>query len=417
MCSAAAPSRSRKTRPLALLVLLTALLASLASLRASAQSDPEAFPLPPPPGTPEAWLVTYGPGDIYWQRFGHNAIWLREPGGLDHTFNFGFFDFDQENFLLRFVQGRMLYFAAAMPAEREFAFYRQEGRAISAQRLDLTPAAYVRLREHLLWHVAPENREYRYDYYLDNCSTRLRDALDLALEGAFSRRFRDEPAGQNFRDHTRRSTEGDLDYYLGLVGALGRPVDRPISRWDEMFLPAVLAEGVADFRSTAAGDDLPLVLETRVFAEAAVPQPPERPGRTWPLYGALGLSLAGLGWLAGRSGRPAAVDGLAFAWLLIGGTLGIGMAAAWTLTDHSVARDNANLLLLSPLWLLGLVPRLRRVTAGLLVAGTGLALAMALWPGGPYLADTLALLAPVNIAVAVRLFRGGVRGRSGAALA
>jgi hypothetical protein len=415
MCSAAAPSRSRNARPLALLALLAALLVNLAALPASAQSDPDAFPLPPLPGTPEAWLVTYGPGEIYWQRFGHNAIWLREPGGLDHTFNFGFFDFDQENFLLRFVQGRMRYFAAAMPAEREFAFYRQEGRKISAQRLDLTPEAYVRLREHLLWHVAPENREYRYDYYLDNCSTRVRDALDLGLGGALSQRFRDEPAGQNFRDHTRRSTEGDLDYYLGLVGALGRPVDRPINRWEEMFLPAVLATGVADFRTPSTGGDVPLVLETRVFAEAAVPQPPERPGRTWPLYGAIGLVLAGLGWLAARSGRRTAVDGMAFAWLMIGGTLGIGLAAAWALTDHSVARDNANLLLLSPLWLLGLVPRLRRVTAGLMVAGTGMALGMAIWPGGQYLADTLALLAPINLAVAARLPNTGRAFRSGPA--
>ena len=59
--------------------------------------------------TAEAWLITYGPGHIYWERFGHNAIWLREPAeGLDHTFMFGFFDFDQENFILKFVRGRVM---------------------------------------------------------------------------------------------------------------------------------------------------------------------------------------------------------------------------------------------------------------------------------------------------------------------
>jgi hypothetical protein len=48
---------------------------------------------------PEVWLVTYGPGEIYWQRFGHNGIWIRDEGlGLDHVFNFGFFDFEQEGF-------------------------------------------------------------------------------------------------------------------------------------------------------------------------------------------------------------------------------------------------------------------------------------------------------------------------------
>src|SRR5210317_2024185 len=66
----------------------------------------------------EIWLVSYGPGEIYWQRFGHNAIWVRDTQlGLDHVFNFGFFDFAQEDFLLRFLQGRMLYFSAARPAQ------------------------------------------------------------------------------------------------------------------------------------------------------------------------------------------------------------------------------------------------------------------------------------------------------------
>jgi hypothetical protein len=87
----------------------------------------------------EVWLVTYGPGEIYWQRFGHNAIWIRDPAlGLDHVFNFGFFDFAQEDFFLRFLQGRMLYFSAAQPARDEFAAYIDENRSIRAQRLDWT---------------------------------------------------------------------------------------------------------------------------------------------------------------------------------------------------------------------------------------------------------------------------------------
>ena len=91
-----------------------------------------------PPSESETWLVTYGPGDIYWQRFGHNAIWIRDAGlGLDHVFNFGFFDFEQEDFFLHFLQGRMLYFSAAQPARDEFAAYINENRSIRAQRLDL----------------------------------------------------------------------------------------------------------------------------------------------------------------------------------------------------------------------------------------------------------------------------------------
>jgi hypothetical protein len=195
----------------------------------------------------EAWLVTFGSGEIYWERFGHNAIWLREPAaGLDHTFNFGFFDFKEKNFILRFIRGRMLYFSAAQSAAREFEFYRQENRSIRVQKLNLTAAQYGNLRDYLLNEIKPENRDYHYDYYLNNCSTRIRDALDIALDGALSARTRTVPAVLNFRDHTRRLTHTQFWYYLGLELALGFPVDRVITRCDEMFIPIVVAEEMAD---------------------------------------------------------------------------------------------------------------------------------------------------------------------------
>ncbi len=123
---------------------------------------------------PEVWLVTYGPGEVYWQRFGHNAIWIRDPAlGLDHSFNFGFFDFKQERFFLRFLQGRMLYFSAAQAAGDEFAQYLAEGRGIRAQRLALEPPQRERLTRSLLTQVRPENRDYLYDYYLKPCPQKM----------------------------------------------------------------------------------------------------------------------------------------------------------------------------------------------------------------------------------------------------
>ena len=92
------------------------------------------------PDEPEVWLVTYGPGEIYWQRFGHNAIWVRDARlGLDHTFNFGFFDFEQERFFLRFLLGRMLYFAAAQRAGDEFAQRQPVRRPGGRGRADCAP--------------------------------------------------------------------------------------------------------------------------------------------------------------------------------------------------------------------------------------------------------------------------------------
>jgi hypothetical protein len=124
------------------------------SLPALAESEFE-------PAEAEVWLVTYGPGEIYWQRFGHNAIWIRDQQlGLDHAFNFGFFDFEQEDFFLRFLQGRMLYFSAARPAREEFSSYINENRSIRAQRLDLSPEQKLKLIDFLLEEIQPEHRDY-----------------------------------------------------------------------------------------------------------------------------------------------------------------------------------------------------------------------------------------------------------------
>jgi len=361
----------------------------------------------PPTGEHQAFLLTYGPGAIYWERFGHNAIWLREPErGVDHSFNFGFFDFEQENFLLRFVQGRMLYFSAALPAQQEIDFYREQGRSIRVQELALDPMQYARLRDHLLNSVQPEHRDYRYDYYLDNCSTRLRDALDVALEGALRGQFEPQPGLQTFRGHTRRSTVRDYWYYLGLELALGAPIDRPISRWDEMFLPVMLADSLPELTVLETQRLRPLVANDRMLVADGVAPPPATAPEVWWRYLLPGLGLAALLLIAAR-GPVALGKGLLLGWLLIAGTVGALMAADWLWTDHHAANPNANLLLLHPLLLLALVPVLRRPLAVLMTLGLVAALVVMVWPGLQYTRDVVALLGPLLAVSAWRLWSMG----------
>jgi len=353
----------------------------------------------------EAWLVTFGPGEIYWERFGHNAIWLREPAAdINHTFNFGFFDFDQKNFFLRFIRGRMLYFSGAQPAVREFEFYRQENRSIQVQKLNLSPPQYRRLRDYLLNEIKPGNRDYRYDYYLSNCSTRVRDTLDLALDGALRKRTDRVPARLNFRDQTRRLTQMQYWYYLGLELALGFPVDRHISRWDEMFIPMVIAEEIADMSLGEGESREPLVLLDTMLFTATRPATTTAPATIWHRYLVFGLLLAGLAWLSGKFMPPVWLAGLGHAWLLISASLGLILAALWLFTDHQVASVNVNLLLLNPLLLVALAPALRRFGTLLLAGGVAVCLLLLALPQHQYNLDVLAMLAPVNLAVAVYLF-------------
>lgn len=351
------------------------------------------------------WLVTYGPGEIYWQRFGHNGIWIRDEGlGLDHIFNFGFFDFEQDNFLLRFLQGRMLYFSAAQPAQSEFAQYIDENRSIRLQKLALTEEQALRLADFLVREVQPQNRDYLYDYYLNNCSTRVRDALDFALDGQLQRQFGDVAAAQNFRQHTRRLTAQDFWFYLGLELGLALPVDTPVSRWDEFFIPAELAEGVS-----TPGAANQLVEEDVVLYHSSLPLPPAKAPVRWPIYGLIALlTLALTVWLVRRF-WPQRCQAAARSWLILTGLVGSGLLFLWLATDHTVTAYNFNLLLFNPLALLLLFRSLRRPLGWMVVVTSLLALLQSLLPAPPgqYTADVVAAFLPFNLCAAWLLLRSG----------
>lgn len=352
----------------------------------------------------QAWLLTYGPGEIYWQRFGHNAIWIRDPElRIDHTFNFGFFDFTQENFLTNFVKGRLNYFAAARPAQVELGEYITEDRSIRAQRLDLDLDQFARLRDYLVNEVSAQNREYLYDYYLHNCSTRVRDALDLVLDGAMKADLDNQPARLDFRDQTRRLTDMDFWYYLGLQAGLGSPVDQAVSRWDELFIPGELAGAVEGMVNPRTGGLL--VTEEAVLHQSALPPPGQDVRAVWYRYAlvaALALVLAwGLCRVPGITAKR-----LALTWYSISGLLGAVLFFLWLFTDHWVSALNLNVLLLNPLWLLvAIVPLLRKPGAWLVVVAGLMALVMPWLPPWQYTLDVVALVLPLNLAASLVLLR------------
>ncbi len=318
---------------------------------------------PAPPGSElRVYLMTMGPGAQVWERFGHNAIWIHDPASPpDTAYNYGLFDFQQENFLLRFIRGEMWYWMAGFPAEPYVRTYVRDDRSVWLQELNLPPAARLELREFLRWNERPEHRFYHYDYYDDNCSTRVRDALDRVIGGAIRAQTGSLPTGTTYRFHTLRLTANDPPVFTGLLLALGPGVDRPLSAWEEMFLPLALREHAR--RVVLPGPDgtpVPLVAGERTLFESAAPDPPSAPPSWLPWYLLLGVAIGGLaaalGEMAGRDGRAwgrVGFGALAVVWGVVGGLGGVVLAGLWGLTDHAMAYRNENLFQLNPL-LLGL---------------------------------------------------------------
>ncbi len=332
---------------------------ALALIAALLFAVPAAAQAPAPGTVPRVFVMTMGPGDLVWERFGHNAIWVHDPRtGADLAYNYGMFDFAQENFLKNFIQGRMLYWVAAFDAGATLQHYAGMNRTVAVQELNLTPAQATELARLLAVNELPQNRFYRYDYYRDNCSTRVRDAIDRVLGGRLKAATARVPAGATYREHTERLTAAgaaDIPIFTALMGGLGPAADRPISRWEEMFLPGALHDRLAELRvPDAAGRMVPLVREeTEAVRSTRPPAPAEEPN--WLAgYLAAGVALGGLlALLASRASRGraarfgfAAVAGL---WLLFAGTGGWILAGLWSLTDHGIAYRNENILQLSPL--------------------------------------------------------------------
>ena len=302
-------------------------------------------------------LVTAAPGDIYWQRFGHNAILVENTvTGDARMYNFGIFDFEQKNFLLNFVQGRMLYRLAAFRPEVDLENYASEGRSVWIQELNLTPEQRYAVAEMLGQNALPENAEYRYDYFVQNCSTKVRDVLDAVLEGELKETMSARARGETFRSLAMAYAQPEPWLAVGIDLGLGPAADRKLSFWDEMFLPLRLRDLVREVRvRDEHGVERPLVArEWKAFDGRLDDTVPPQPRWLWP-FAIAGLALAALtvavlrapaGWI--RSGGVALLASL----MLVSGLGGLLLAGLWTFTDHAIAYANLNLVLLSPLTLL-----------------------------------------------------------------
>ena len=295
-----------------------------------------------------------GPGDQVWEKFGHNAIWIHDAlNGTDIAYHWGLFDFADKDFVPRFIQGRMRYSMGAFDMAQTIEQYRQTNRTVWAQKLNLSAAQKLRLQEFVSWNIQPENRFYRYDYFRDNCSTRVRDALDRALGGVIEKATDSIPSSSTYRSNTARLTQDDWPVFTGTMMGLGHPVDRAISAWEEMFLPVRMMKRFQTLRVSSPSGMIPLVQEETVLFQATRPPEAERVNRGIAGYIVIALVILAVGaglWLAGmKTGRLAGFLGFAGVWSFIAGLGGVLLTGLWAFTDHLYSYRNENLLQLNPL--------------------------------------------------------------------
>jgi len=371
------------------------------------------------PDSLQVFLLTFGRGDRVWERFGHNALWIHDgPGGTDRVYNWGIFDFQQEDFLVRLLTGHMRYRLAVFSLRATLRQYRAANRSVYVQQLRLGPKERRELQRRVQLNYLPENRRYDYDPYLDNCSTRVRDHLDRILDGSLRAATGSVSTGRTWRSHTLRLLRRDFFPHLGLAVGMGQPADEEITAWEEMFLPLRMRERVRSVRVDAGrSGSAPLVWASRP------PAPARAPERTlWFLLASLlaGGSLAWSGRLSGSGPSRARhlFGGLGVSWGLLTGVVGTLMLAGWTLTDHWFLYRNENLLLANPLFLVlaplvamavwrrggRAVRRAARTLAWCLVGLSAAGAVLQVLPGFDQVNGTaVALFLPIHLGLAVGL--------------
>ena len=313
----------------------------------------------------EVSLITYGPGETYWERFGHDAIEVRDNvSGESVDFNYGVFDFNESNFFINFARGRMHYLMDAEYSATEQASYMQDGRSVTRQHLALSPQQATALRDFLLWNLRPENAGYAYDYYADNCTTRVRDALDKILGGALKKQLTTQPAGMTYRQQTARLMSAQPWLMLVLDLGLGPYADQPLNAWQESFLPMVLQQQLNHVRiDNGSGGFKPLVQSEQLVSPNRLDVPPVNPPDLRLPLAAAGLILAAC-MLAARRWSPIGYALLTSTYLVAAGLVGLLLIGLWTLTTHHSAWANANLLFFNPMALI-MLPAIWRARRGI----------------------------------------------------
>ncbi len=210
-------------------------------------------------------LLTCSPGTEIYQYYGHTALLVRDSRlGCDIVFNYGLFDFKAPFFLWRFLLGHTDYMCGACSLEDFVRAYSQRGTGIREDVLDLTPEESSRLYGALKENCLPENAVYRYNFFYDNCATRVRDQIEKCLNGKlkYSLPVREVSLRDIVHEYSKEYKWSEFGQDL----LLGMEADKPAKREFQEFAPMLLEE---DLRTSVVEDSQgnvrPLVSQSRMM--------------------------------------------------------------------------------------------------------------------------------------------------------
>lgn len=296
-------------------------------------------------------LVTCSPGTEVYAVYGHTALRVEIPAqGVDLAVNYGLFMFDAPNFVWRFIKGETDYIVGAVGYSSFEREYTERGSSVTLQLLNLSHDEKVRLIRLLDYNLRPENREYRYNFLYNNCSSKARDKVEEALTVNLRNPAADS-VSVSYRDILHQYTADYPWMQFGIDYLLGLEADCPIDARQQMFAPEYLKSYTADMLLVDSACVYPYVLKEQVVqplsSSPKVWRSPIGPEQAMLLLLLIVAVLCALEFLIER--RQWWLDVLLFA---LQGLMGCIVAFLFFFSGHPTVGSNVHVIYLNPLPLL-----------------------------------------------------------------
>ncbi len=291
----------------------------------------------------EISLLSYNPVNEIYTIFGHSGVRVFDPERqINIVFNYGMFDYAAPNFTLNFIKGKLNYSLGVQNFSQVVQYSDYRNQTLYEQVLNLDKEQKQIVYAFLQNNYKPENRYYMYDFFFDNCATRIRDILDTTLTSTLSYDKTTVTKNLSYRELIQEFTQTQPWLAFGINLIFGLPTERKATFEEQMFLPGYLYESFAVGTITTADTTRSLVRMTRpvhiadeIKAETDFSVTPNL--LFWFLFG---LSLI-LNITIRKSKITKIWNGI---FMLIAGLSGLIFLVMWFGTEHIPVKNNLNVI-------------------------------------------------------------------------
>lgn len=290
----------------------------------------------------EISIITVDPGELLLDTWGHSAIRIKDRQlNLDRVYNYGMYDFNTSGFYMKFMRGQLLYDLAAYPFHYFLKAYKRENREVREQVLQLTQEQKQKYFDFLENNAKPENKKYLYDFFFDNCATKMRDVNTEVLKTNVN--YKDELTENKytFRELIYQKLDNHPWAKFGIDIALGSVIDDEATVKQYTFLPSYAYDSFKNTTITVNGEVLPLIKETNILYKSQKREVKKSSFTPVLFFTILSILIIFITYRDYKNKKR--TKWLDFTLMIVTGLIGLLVFLLWFATDHKATKVNLNL--------------------------------------------------------------------------